>query len=323
MHLLLSYFDSIIGPSLMLAIPKLPDNAISDSIAKIMDSYTEETFFEYNISNTKMQSYNYIFEIPSQWARGSVESLMLSIVHDQTVRPIIFKPLLEQLADQFKADKTLFKAFYMSSSKYKDPEIKQKFEYVEEKIKEYYGKLVQKAEDSKSGLFLTLGISKVGKSCILNYLKNKQFLTNTKPTLSTEIMELVVDSYKFNAYDVGGQEKLRVNWWSLPRLPDVIIWVIDVSADKNAWKESKNEFEKMIQEKVGAKKQHVIDKKTPILICANKMDLKPDFDMKKIISEYKLDKIKLNIKLQPTSSVTGEGIEDGFRWLVSQLIIKK
>ncbi len=308
-----------------MAIPKLPDNTISDSIAKLMDSYTEETFFEYNISNTKMQSYNYIFEIPSQWARGGVESLMLSIVHDQTVRPIIFKPILEQLSEELKSDKSLFKAFYVSSTKFKDPESKTKFDFVSQKIKEYYGKLVEKAENSKSGLFLTLGISKVGKSCILNYLKNKKFLSNSKPTISTEIMELVVDSYKFNAYDVGGQEKLRVNWWNLPRLPDAIIWVIDISAasDKNTWKESKNEFEKMIQEKVGAKKHHVIDKNTPILICANKMDLNPNFDLKKIVSDYKLDKIKLNFKLQPTSSVTGEGIEEGFRWLVSQLIMKK
>lgn len=323
MHIILSYFDSIIGPSLLFSVPPLPDNTISETILKFMDSYTEESFFEHNISNTKMQTYNYIFEIPSDWARGSVETLMISVVHDQSVRSAVFKPLMEQFAAKLKREKNLFKAFYMETENKKDPEVKKKYDELSKDVKDFKKNIEDKVETSKTGLFLTLGVSKAGKSCILNYLREKKFLGDSRPTLYTEIMQLVVDSYKFNAYDVGGQERLRVDWWNLPRRPDAIIWVCDITADKATWKDSKKEFEKMIQERVGTKKQHAVDKKIPLLICANKIDLKPDYDLKKVISEYKLDKIKLNYKLQPTSSVTGEGIEDGFRWIVSQLMVNK
>lgn len=126
------YFHRKIGPLVFYSYPlelDVFDKHLSKHIINLMDetiSYGLETR-----SFEKLRSMNFYFEIPSDWARGNKEMLMVSVILDSSdpskyqISEITDKisALLVEFTEKFKSDDSIFTAFYfkqLKSFEYKD-----------------------------------------------------------------------------------------------------------------------------------------------------------------------------------------------------------
>jgi hypothetical protein len=112
----LSYFAQKKGPLVFYAYPESNlEEAFSIQIVNIMDQVFREGFFVHH-SSTVPFTLNYYFEIPSEWARGSKEMLMVSVILDKLTNKPLEQRIQEICTDfvlQIKNTKGLFKALYM------------------------------------------------------------------------------------------------------------------------------------------------------------------------------------------------------------------
>jgi hypothetical protein len=109
-----------------------------------MGQVFREGFFIHH-SSTLPSSLNYYFEIPSEWARGNKEMLMISLILDKQTNKLLEKKIQEKFTDfilQLKNTEGLFKALYMDmidTIPEKDhSDIKKINENLKAKIKEFY-----------------------------------------------------------------------------------------------------------------------------------------------------------------------------------------
>ena len=114
MAVAISYFHRKIGP---LVWYSYPEEALNEEekghLADIMDQAYEEGFFMHKFG--MLTSMNYYFEIPSEWARGNKELLMISLVLDSVPQLGFEKPIqswAESFANRLKDKKEIYKAFY-------------------------------------------------------------------------------------------------------------------------------------------------------------------------------------------------------------------
>jgi hypothetical protein len=129
MFVVLTYFHRKIGPLVFYSYPKNSlDKELSTKIANIMDQLFDEGFFTHSFENFK--SINYYFKIPSDWARGNKELLMLSIIVDQQISPEIEEIRIITPERLVGLPKTILK------------------------LCEMYGKEMQSTEDIFTGLYI-------------------------------------------------------------------------------------------------------------------------------------------------------------------------
>ncbi|NVM36767.1 MAG: hypothetical protein HWN81_14315 [Candidatus Lokiarchaeota archaeon] len=141
----LSYFARKKGPLVFYSYPEgILDEGLSIQIANIMDQAFKEGFFVHQ-SSTVSSSLNYYFEIPSEWARGNKEMLMISVNLDKPTNQLLEESIQEICTDfvlQLKNTKGLFKALYMKViDKFPEKDhsdIKKINESLRTKIKEFY-----------------------------------------------------------------------------------------------------------------------------------------------------------------------------------------
>jgi hypothetical protein len=144
----LSYFTRRKGSLVFYAYPEgILDDGLSIQISNIMGQVIKEGFFVHR-SSTVPSSLNYYFEIPSEWARGNKEMLMISIILDKPTNKLLEKSIEEICTDfvlQLKNIEGLFKALYMEViDKIPDKdhsEIKKINEKLRAKIKALYEKI--------------------------------------------------------------------------------------------------------------------------------------------------------------------------------------
>jgi len=134
--LVLSYFDIIEGPRIFLKAPKVDENLeILEQIPSLLNLYHEGFFV--NIS-AEFQSANLIFEMPSAYARGKYEILMISLVVDieSTINLNLSEDILKEFVNDLDKIEDAFLAFYVVDSRYiGDPE---KLEVVENAFQKFY-----------------------------------------------------------------------------------------------------------------------------------------------------------------------------------------
>ncbi|MFX1393674.1 MAG: hypothetical protein ACFFAH_08870, partial [Promethearchaeota archaeon] len=80
MYLVFSYFDKIKGPEIFFSLPEDIPKSIRNTVMGIFDSNIENPFFEYVLEDQKIVNLN--FELPSPWARGNTEMVMISVISE-------------------------------------------------------------------------------------------------------------------------------------------------------------------------------------------------------------------------------------------------
>ena len=91
------------------------DENLSVRIANIMDQTLYEGFFTHSFED--MYSMNYYFEIPSEWARGNKEMLMVSIIFDKQTPPEIEQNVLtlcNEFSERLQSNEMIYTAFYIN-----------------------------------------------------------------------------------------------------------------------------------------------------------------------------------------------------------------
>ncbi|MFW9939422.1 MAG: zinc ribbon domain-containing protein [Candidatus Thorarchaeota archaeon] len=114
MIVLLSYFHSKIGATVFYSFPETPlDKDITNRLYDIMTQQNEEEFFSLSFENLKIL--NFYFQIPSEWARGKKEMVMLSIIIKQQISPEIEESisiLCKKFSEKMQSNEDIYTGFY-------------------------------------------------------------------------------------------------------------------------------------------------------------------------------------------------------------------
>ncbi|MBD3186095.1 hypothetical protein GF325_04625 [Candidatus Bathyarchaeota archaeon] len=123
---ILSFFDMKVGPVCYIEVPENKLGAdIEMVLSQIFDQTATEGFFWHSITGKYKTSLNYYFEIPSEWARGYKEMLMLSIVFKEKLSSKKEHDVLSWVIDyvqKLRGKPDAYKAFYFSEKQVDDTE---------------------------------------------------------------------------------------------------------------------------------------------------------------------------------------------------------
>jgi hypothetical protein len=165
----LTFFKRKSGPNLFYAYPEDALNNIEkESLLDVMTQSFAERFFHYQSST--VSSFNYYFEIHSEWARGNKEMLMLSVLLEQKITKAIkevIKSLCIDFESQLKSNPYAFKAFYIdemdSVSEEDRAKITDSYEDLKGSLQEFYKKikLLQRRKNVKHVITVSMEIDKI------------------------------------------------------------------------------------------------------------------------------------------------------------------
>eukprot|EP00003_Mantamonas_plastica_P010714 TRINITY_DN2018_c0_g1_i3.p1 TRINITY_DN2018_c0_g1~~TRINITY_DN2018_c0_g1_i3.p1 ORF type:complete len:208 (-),score=23.51 TRINITY_DN2018_c0_g1_i3:70-693(-) len=133
----------------------------------------------------------------------------------------------------------------------------------------------------------------------------------TKPTIGSNVEEIVHENIRFQMWDIGGQASLRKSWDTYYSGAKAIILVID-STDQEYISVAKTELDAMLD--------HEDLRNSVLLVFANKQDLKDSMEPADISEHLDLDSIKdHDWHIQGCCALTGEGLTEGLDWISSKV----
>ena len=170
-------------------------------------------------------------------------------------------------------------------------------------------KLLKNILEEKDAHIMIVGADGSGKKTIISKLKMVEKVDNNS-TIGFNINTFNYKGIKFIIWDFGNQDKtILKNYY---KITNGIIFVVD-SNDKDKIKESADELKNMLNDE---------DLKNgPILVMANKQDIKGCLSPNQVTEELGMSQFKGRIwKVQGTSGVTGKGLNEGLEWMSSELL---
>ena len=166
-----------------------------------------------------------------------------------------------------------------------------------------FGALFRKNNKYK---IVMIGLDNSGKTTVLNKMKLDQFI-EAIPTIGFNVDTVNYRNVSFNVWDVGGQEHLRPLWFHYLQGVKGIVYIVD-GCDVDRFEEAKKELH-MIMNRPEAK--NVV-----LVTFINKSDLDHCADPDDMIETLSLDAFEdRDWRVQSSSAVTGDGINEGLAWL--------
>nr|QXF29027.1 Arl18 [Vischeria sp. CAUP Q 202] len=154
-----------------------------------------------------------------------------------------------------------------------------------------------------------VGLENSGKTTLMNVLAYGHAV-DTCPTVGLNVKVVRKGGVMLKCWDVGGQQHYRSEWGRYTRGCDVIIYVVDAYAQDRV-SSAKKELHRLLEDRELAK--------TPLLVLANKIDLKPHMSEHDLIKEMNLDYIVDNPWIViPMSALHTTNIDQVLTWLVKQ-----
>lgn len=164
---------------------------------------------------------------------------------------------------------------------------------------------------------LILGLDNAGKTTFLEAAKTK-FIKEYKPmyptkftsTVGLNIGQIDVSGIRINFWDLGGQKELQCLWDKYYSESHGVIYIID-SSDRGHIPESKDTFDSVISsENLSG---------VPLLVLANKQDVPECMGVREVKPIFNQNAHLIGRRdcmVMPISALTGEGVDEGIRWLV-------
>uniref|UniRef100_A0A3P9KNC5 ADP-ribosylation factor 5 n=1 Tax=Oryzias latipes TaxID=8090 RepID=A0A3P9KNC5_ORYLA len=156
---------------------------------------------------------------------------------------------------------------------------------------------------------LMVGLDGAGKTTILYKLKLGEVVT-TIPTIGFNVETVEYKNISFTAWDVGGQNRIRLLWRHYLVNTQGLIFVVD-SIDPERFKEAAEDFHALLAE-------HEL-RDAAVLIFANKQDLPGAAAVHDITEGLGLLGVHQPWHVQPCCAVSGAGLAEGLDWLSSQI----
>ncbi|MFX0076856.1 MAG: hypothetical protein ACFE96_15535 [Candidatus Hermodarchaeota archaeon] len=188
----LTFFKRKSGPHLFYSYPEDALNNIEkESLIEVMTQSFKERFFPYQSST--ISSINYYFEIPSEWARGNKEMLLISVFLDQKITDAIkevIKYLCIDFESQLRSNPYAFKALYVyemdSVPKEEHANITDSYNDLKESLQEFYKKIkvLQRWKNANHVITVSMEIeNKLDLNYIAQNIEGAEFNTERFPGL--------------------------------------------------------------------------------------------------------------------------------------------
>lgn len=270
-------------------------------------------FFQYRSEENDIIFANYAFEMPSEWARGKKEHVMISVILDPLINPQKFKPVLEKFCEDVQDITDIYKAFYTESTR-QDPEISIK----NHELRGLFDKLTEKCtellKDVFIGTILVFGLPRVGKTTVLRRLTTECIDPTFRPPFETRITKAFLENFNFEKITIGTHLQIQNAWKQRSFMnPSAIIFIISCDADTSALFDNIRSFKEIVSI-FKVKEEHI-----PLLVLANKIDLNRDFSEEHAENILNLTQLNVPYHIALTSAFNTEGIMKGFRWLIMKL----
>lgn len=161
---------------------------------------------------------------------------------------------------------------------------------------------------------LVIGLDNSGKSTVLNNLKpNDSREININPTVGFNSEKIYFKTLNLSFFDMSGQSRYRNLWEHYYREADAIVFVID-SSDRMRFVVSNEELNDVLNHR------EIKEKKIPILILANKKDLKGALSENDLKNELEINSLRGKpSEIFSTDGLSGKGVNEAFEWLVNEL----
>jgi small GTP-binding protein len=161
-----------------------------------------------------------------------------------------------------------------------------------------------------SGNVSFIGLNYAGKTTILNRLRTEEFKEATMRTMGLNVDDFEYKGIKFSAFDLGGQETLRIIWEPYLRESTAVCFVID-SSDVSRYQESAEVLYSVLK---------FIPSKAVLILLANKSDLAPKNALHEIIQAFNFKELQESADLKAISifyisAKTGDQFDEAFDWL--------
>ncbi|ONI06038.1 hypothetical protein PRUPE_5G036300 [Prunus persica] len=159
-----------------------------------------------------------------------------------------------------------------------------------------------------------VGLDNSGKTTIVLRI-NGEDTSVVSPTLGFNIKTITYQKYTLNIWDVGGQKTIRSYWRNYFEQTDGLVWVVD-SSDLRRLDDCKMELDNLLKEERLSGSS---------LILANKQDIKgaltPE-EIAKVLNLEAMDKTR-HYEIVRCSAYTGDGLLEGFDWLVQDIASRR
>lgn len=118
MAVLLSIFDTRLGPVAFIVIPRSFNDKIVKKTVKLMDFVHDDEFFIQDNPEDGIKSINMPMGIASKWARGGSEMAQLSVFTTEEVPQLdAFKKAMVEFKDELAKDPEIYMGFYTGNRK--------------------------------------------------------------------------------------------------------------------------------------------------------------------------------------------------------------
>jgi len=113
MQLVVTFFHRTIGPLVFLSYPEVElEEDIIKKLLRFFDLEIGEDFIEITIINQHKKVINLYFDLPSEWARGKKEEVMLSLIMKEEYNSRLIYSFLIDTVHKIRSRENVFKAFY-------------------------------------------------------------------------------------------------------------------------------------------------------------------------------------------------------------------
>ncbi|MFX1387547.1 MAG: GTPase domain-containing protein [Promethearchaeota archaeon] len=339
--LCISYFDEVIGPSILYSSEPLVDTIDTPDLNRILEFNDEEGTFIF--AYRKYQTVNHIFYVDSKLARGGKDLMMITymiktaIFKDEIVD--VFKyldskaPVLEDFASDIKKLNELSSILHLKKSaltgeyvlELADDKLKSEFLKV---FNTYFTKLSPKykletpIKDKRliKKIFI-IGAPRVGKTTFLKNIELIQFLNIKKNDLPSRIFEVVIENLEILKYDkdINAFEcKEFENLQNCVNFSQGFILLFNLT-DKNSAKETKEIFKIVDNTRLEMETELA-----PILIIGNKFYDKEDIDLEFVYKTFEIEELRelgINVKYVPINILKeDEKVMEALSWLIKSII---
>ncbi|TXT65781.1 MAG: putative Small GTP-binding protein [Promethearchaeota archaeon] len=163
---------------------------------------------------------------------------------------------------------------------------------------------------SKDKKVVIMGLDNAGKTTMVSFLQTGTFIEHS-PTMGKQETVMKVQGVKISIVDMGGQKDFRSLWAGELEDASFVIFMVD-AADPQRFEEARKELWKI---------SPLLEKK-PLLVLANKFDLKEVASINDIMEAMELDKLS-SFEIIPISCKTGYGIVKAFKKIYFKLTGKE
>jgi ADP-ribosylation factor-like protein 6 len=162
---------------------------------------------------------------------------------------------------------------------------------------------------------LVVGLANGGKTTLVNQLKpTKTRDLEVAPTVGFSVERFTLHKCSLTVVDMSGQSKYHDLWECYYKDAQAVVYVVDAASDEAALDESRETLHEMLAH------EHLAGR--PLLVFANKSDLPNARSAADVAAEVHLTGAACEGRpwhVGACVAVTGEGVDEGIRWLLGKL----